>query len=311
MAAFGAERRSVNRPSSNSQERDRRRADEPPARRFPRRRAVLLVLPALVPAGALGVATLASAVSTSLGLTPLVGPARPSLDAWRFPADELWTAAGLSVAIAAAATAVGAVVGLAAALVITGRRRSGHLLAMLSSLTIPVPHLVGAAAVGLLLADAGFLPRLLGIEPGDWPPLVGGPWWIAVVAEYAWKESAFIALVVSSALASRVSSYLATATLLGAGRWARLRFVTLPLAAPALVASASISFVYVLGSYEVAWLLGRPYPEPLPVMAFRLFTSIDLAARPQAAAVAVTTAALALAAVAVAAVALRRTEGWR
>ncbi|OMQ14491.1 ABC transporter, partial [Modestobacter sp. VKM Ac-2676] len=57
----------------------------------------------------------------SLGLTPLVGEPRLTLDAWRAPADELWTAAALSVAIAAAATVVAALVGLAAALVITGR----------------------------------------------------------------------------------------------------------------------------------------------------------------------------------------------
>ena len=301
----------MSRPSAALPVADRRLGGRPLARRLPRRWAVLLVLPALVPAGAVVVAAVASAVLTSLGLTPLVGPVRLSLDAWRAPADQLWTAASLSLAIAGAATAVAAVVGLATALAVTGRRRPGRLLALLCSLTIPVPHLVAAAAVGLLLADAGFLPRLLHVQAGDWPPLVGGRWWIAVVAEYAWKESAFIALVVSSALASRVESYLDTAATLGAGRWARLRYVTLPLAMPALVASASISFVYALGSYEVAWLLGRPYPEPLPVMAVRLFTSIDLAARPQAAAVAVTTASVALAAVATAAVALRRMEGWR
>jgi putative spermidine/putrescine transport system permease protein len=299
----------------------RRRPAGPPARpgppradraqRSPRRWATLLVLPALVPAGAVVLAALASALLMSLGLTPLVGQPRLTADAWRATADQLWTAAGLSVAIAASSTVLAAVVGLAAALAITGRRHSGRLLALLSSLTIPVPHLVAAAAVGLLLADAGVVPRLLGVDSGSWPPLVGGRWWIAVVAEYAWKESAFIALVVSSALASRVASYHETATLLGAGRWARLRYVTLPLAAPALLASASISFVYALGSYEVAWLLGRPHPEPLPVLAVRLFRSIDLAARPEAAAVAVTTAALALAAVAVAAAALRRMEGRR
>ncbi|WP_241175858.1 ABC transporter permease [Modestobacter sp. KNN46-3] len=280
------------------------------SRRSPRRRALLLILPAVVPTGAVVLAALTSALLSSLGLTPLVGQPRLTLDPWRAPTDHLWTAAGLSVAIATAATVLAALVGLATALAITGRRRSGRLLALLSSATIPVPHVVGAAAVGLLLADAGFLPRLLGVETG-WPPLVGGRWWIAVVAEYAWKESAFIALVVSSALASRVASYRDTAIVLGARPWARLRYVTLPLAAPALVASAGISFVYVLGSYEVAWLLGRPSPEPLPVLAFRLFTSLELTARPEAATVAVATAALALAAVAVAAAALRRMEGWR
>jgi putative spermidine/putrescine transport system permease protein len=276
----------------------------------PRQWATLLVLPALIPTGAVVLSALVSAVLLSIGLTPLVGRPRLNLDAWRTPGGSLWTAAGLSVGIAAAATAVAVLVGFGAALAVAGRRRS-RLVAVLSTVTIPIPHLVGAAAIGLLLADSGVLPRLLGIQPDSWPSLVGGRWWIAVVAEYAWKESAFIALVVSSVLATRVASYRESATLLGAGRWARLRYVTLPLATPALIASAAISFVYALGSYEVAWLLGRASPEPLPVMAVRLFSSIDLTARPQAAAVAVSTAALALAAVGVAVLALRRTEAWR
>jgi len=62
-----------------------------------------------------------------------------------------------------------------------------------------------------------------------------------------------------------------------------------------------------VGSYEVAWLLGRTYPEPLPVLAFRLFSSADLAARPEAAAVSVVTGLVA-ALVAVASLLLAR---WR
>lgn len=269
------------------------------------RRALLLVLPALVPVVAVVGAGLTSAALLALGLMPLVGEPRLSLDAWR-SAEDLGTSVGLSLAIAAAATAVAAVVGLAIALAATAAVRRSRLLGALGALTLPIPHLVGAAAMGLLLADAGFIARLLGVSPEDWPALVGGRWWIAVVAEYAWKESAFVALVVGGVLASRTRSYGETAALLGAGRWARFRFVTLPLAAPALGAASAVSFVYALGSYEVAALLGRPYPEPLPVMAVRLSTSIDLAARPQAAAVAVTTAALALAAIALSLRWLRR-----
>ena len=68
----------------------------------------------------------------------------------------------------------------------------------------------------------------------------------------------------------------------------------LPLSAPALASSSLIVFVYSLGTYEVARLLGRAYPEPLPVMAYRLFTDIDTVARPQAAATAVAATGLAL-----------------
>lgn len=271
-----------------------------------RLRATLLVLPALVTVVAVVGAALTSTALLSLGLTPLVGEPRLSLDAYRSTAGDLGAGVGISLGIATAATALAAGIGLCLALATTAAARRSRLLGGLAAMTIPVPHLVGAAAIGLLLADAGLLSRLSGVDPASWPALVGGEWWIAVVAEYAWKESAFIGLVVAGVLSSRVASYGETAALLGAGRWARLRHVTLPLAAPALASTAAVSFVYTLGSYEVAALLGRSYPEPLPVLSYRLITSIDLAARPQAAAVAMVTAGLALVVVLLALRALRR-----
>jgi putative spermidine/putrescine transport system permease protein len=155
------------------------------------------------------------------------------------------------------------------------------------------------------------LPRILGMTDGGWPELVGGKWWVAVVAEYAWKESAFVAVVVAGTLATRVAAFDETAATLGAGRWARLRLVTLPLARPALIASAAIAFAYTVGSYEVARILGRPYPEPLSMMAIRLFTSIDLQTRPQAAAAATIATALTVVVAAVALHYLRKSAAWK
>ena len=276
-----------------------------------RRRGTLLVLPALVPALFVVVGGIGAAVLQSLGLMPLVGPVRLSVDAYVAQASALPISIGISLAIAAASTAVAAVIGFAAALAVIAGRFAGRVVALVSATTVTVPHLVGAAAVGLLLADSGVLPRLLGIPPDAWPRLVGGPWWIAVVAEYGWKESAFVALVVAGTLATRVAQFDETAAVLGAGRMQRLRFVMVPLALPSLVVACTITFVYTLGSYEVAWLLGRSYPEPLPVMALRLFTSVSLSSRPEAAAVAVITTTLSLAVVGLAFVSLRRTALWR
>ena len=174
-------------------------------------------------------------------------------------------------------------------------RRGGRILATLAASTIPVPHIIGAAAIGLLLADSGWLARLFGADGGTWPQLVAGPWWAAVVLEYAWKESAFIALVVITSIAADADELSDTAAVLGARPLSRLRHVTLPLAAPGLIVAGTISFIYALGSFEVPWLLGRAAPEPLPVLAYRLFTSTDLSVRPQALAVAMITVALSVA----------------
>lgn len=272
------------------------------------RRAGWLVLPALVPTVVVLVVGVGAAAAQSLGALPLIGDAELSLDAYRQLVSDASVPAGLvvSLAIATASTAIALVLGGATAVLVQRSRVGGRVLAAVAAATIPIPHLVGAAAVGLLLADSGLVARLVGAEPGTFPALVGGPWWVAVVVEFAWKESAFVAVVVLGSLAASERALDEAAAGLGAGPWQRLRRVTLPLAAPALVVSGTISFAYVVGSYEVAWLLGRSHPEPLPVLAFRMFSDTDLAMRPTALAVAMLTIGVASTALALGASALRR-----
>ncbi|MDZ7883640.1 MAG: ABC transporter permease subunit [Mycobacterium sp.] len=271
-------------------------------------RSTLEVLPAVLLVAVVVGGGLVTVVLQSLGLMPLVGTPELSVDAYSALGDDLWRSVALTLSIAVASTALAAVIGLAVALTALSGRRPALVAA---GLTVTVPHLIGAAAMALLLADSGMLARVFGATDGGWPEFVGGPWWIAVVAEYAWKESAFVAVVVAGTLATRVAAYDETAATLGAGRWARLRLITLPLARPALIASAAIAFAYTVGSYEVGRILGRPYPEPLSVMAIRMFTSIDLATRPQAAAAATIAVALTIAVAGVALHFLRRSAVWK
>lgn len=252
------------------------------------RRGLVLLAPAVALTTMVTAAAVGSVLLTSVGLLPLFGPVTPSLQGFDAAAPDLRVASRESLLIATSSTAVALVVGLTAALLLLGlaprRRWVGAPLAAV----LPVPHLVGAAAMGLLLSGGGMLSRVFGVEQSGWPELVGGPWPVAVVAEFAWKESAFVAVVVIASTSAALPELSDAARMLGAGARQRLLRVTLPLAAPAAAAASLIVFLYTLGSYEVAWLLGRAYPEPLPVMAYRLYTSIDLAARPQAAATAVT-----------------------
>lgn len=271
----------------------------------------LLVLPAVLLAALVVGGGTGATLLQAFGLMPVAGPAVARADAFLAHPRELGAAVVVSLAVATVATLVAVVVGTVAAVVIVSGRIGGRLIAALGATTVTVPHLIGAAAIGLLLSDAGVLPRLLGIPPEAWPAWVGGPLWGAVIAEFAWKESAFVALVVTGTLATRIATYDETAALLGAGRWRRFRHVLLPLTMPSIVICAAISFVYALGSYEVSWLLGRTYPEPLPVLAVRLFQGVSLDSRPEAAAVALITCAIALAFVGGTFAALRRTAVWR
>ena len=258
--------------------------------RDPRRartRGWLLVAPAsllVVPVVAVAIGSL---VLTSLGLLPLFGPVRLSLDGYASAAPDLLTGVRESLLIAVTATTIALLVGGGTAALLMSSAHGRTVLGPLTGAVVTVPHLVGAAATMLLLSGGGWLARLTGTAPENWPQLVGGPYPSATVLEFAWKESAFVALVVLTAAAGQVATFTDPARVLGARAGQRLRMVTLPLMAPALWAAGIVVFVYTLGSYEVAWLLGRPYPEPLPVMAYRLYTSIDLAARPASAATAV------------------------
>jgi len=270
----------------------------------------LMAAPAVLMASFVVLGGLLTAAAQSLGLLPLAGSPSLTLDAYTTVAPDLPSAVGLSLAIASASTIAASAVGFMAALIIVQGRWCGRVIAAVSTLTIPFPHIVGAASVGLLLSDSGLLSRLTGAGEA-WPQLVGGPWWFAVIADYSWKESAFIALVVTGALITRSTGYDETAALLGAGRLRRLRHVLQPLSLPALTVSATIVFVYTFGSYEVVWLLGRPSPEPLPVMALRVFSSASLTSRPEAAALAVVTAIVSFGAAIAAFALLRRIPLWR
>lgn len=261
-------------------------------------RSALLVLPS-VGLVVLVIGTgLASLALTSVGLQPLFGPARLSGAGYAAAAPDLLTGVRESLLVAGSSTAAALGMGLPLGLLLRGAAvaaRGGPLRAAVAAV-VASPHLVGATGVALLLSSGGLGARLFAMTGTGFPAFVGGRWPVATVLVFAWKESAFVALVVAAAVGSRVEELSEAARVLGATRRQRLGTITLPLAAPAAVAAGAIVFVYSLGAYEVAWLLGPASPESLPVLAYRLYGSIDLASRPQAAATAITSVTVAVAA---------------
>ena len=273
------------------------------------RRALLTAAPAVIPVLLVVTGALVAALLQSLGLMPFVGEPDFSTEAWS--ADgQLLAATGISLYIAAASTGLSVIVGfLIAAYMLSGGWR-GRVIGVLSAAAVPIPHLVASGAMGLLLSDAGFLARLFGMPVG-FPRFIGDAWFGAVILEFAWKESAFVALVVAGSIARSAGQLCEAASTLGASARQRMLHVVLPLALPSLAVSALVVFVYTLGSYEAPWLLGPISPEPLPVRAVRLFGSIDLEARPQAMATALISVLAGLIAIVLGLLALRRLRGLR
>jgi putative spermidine/putrescine transport system permease protein len=255
--------------------------------------AAVLLAPVLVVVVGLFGGGLALAVAQSLGISPLAGPGGLTARHYGSALTEpgVLGSALTSGWIAAASTAVALVLGASAAIALHRLRAVRAGVGLLQA-ALPVPHLVGAITFGLLLADSGLVSRLgaaagLLDRPADFPALVDDPWAIGVITTYAWKEVPFVAIVALAALSGGADRFHHVAATLGAGRGARLRHVTLPLLAPALLAAGVLVFAFTFGAYEVPALLGRSYPEALPVLSYRLFSSVELDARPSGLAVAV------------------------
>lgn len=275
-----------------------------------RRTGLLLVLPALAAVVLLFGGGLAYGLAQSLGLAGFTDTP-PGLAAYRQVTEGPALTDGLllSLWISTAATALAVVIGVAAALALrrtSGGRRTATFLAQLG---LPVPHLIGAVAIGLLLADSGLLARTAHAVGVSLPALVADPHAVGVIVEYVWKEAPFVLIVVLAALGGPVGEHERVAATLGARPRQVLRHVTLPLLAPSILAVAVLIFAFTLGAYEVPALLGRAYPQPLPVLAYQRFTAAELSGRAEGVAIALLITTIAVAAAVAYTWASRRAAG--
>lgn len=260
----------------------------------------LALAPALLVTGLLFGAGALYGVGQSLGYLPFIGRTELSLDAYAGllggagPAGrEFWPALGFSLWVSGASTllaAAGALL-LAAALSERGAPGSGpELLALNAGLALP--HLVWAVALLLALSQSGLVARIaaaLGLiqAPAEFPVLVRDRYGLGIILHYVGKEIPFLALIALAVLRTQGGAYADVAATLGAGRWDRLRRVTLPLVLPGLSAGALLVFAYVFSAYEVPALLGVRYPRALAVLALDAFLSPDLARRAEGMAIGV------------------------
>ncbi len=257
-----------------------------------RLRIWLLLTPAMTVIVMLFVGGLIAGLARSLNYFPLIGLTEPNLDAYRAVLGDETFLRSLAVTsyISFTATAISSVLAVAAALLLRPLVLRQRLFYFMFSLNLTVPHAVGAIGISYLLSQGGLASRLarsagLTDRPADFPALVADPWAIGIIVEYVWKETPFIGIVVLAILASVGEDYESAARSLGAGRWQTFRYVTMPLVLPGLVPASVIVFAFTFGAFEVPFLLGRTAPTTLPVLAYRSYTDVDLAARPEAMAI--------------------------
>lgn len=299
-------------------ERAQRMASVPPPRpRYSllatRYSLFLMLAPAVLVVGLFLVGGVGFALAQSLGWFAFLGENEltPRHYAALLTNPDFGEAVLLSLRLSAVSTAIALVISLGMAMLLRTRVRGDGPLRLLFQLPLPVPHLVAAVGITLLVSQSGVLARVLfasGLlrDRADFPLLVNDPFGVGILLVYIWKEVPFITLLLLAALAGIGEQLEWAASTLGASPWQRFRHVVLPLLLPAMLSSSLIVFAFTFGAFEVPYVMGRTYPKPVPVWAWERFSDVDLNQRPEAMAASVLiTLFAALIAVAYAAV-LRR-----
>lgn len=278
-----------------------------------RTRLVLLLGPAVLVIGGLFLASLGLTVLRSLRYAPALGLTDPDLSAYTaiLASPGFLGSLALSLWIAASSTVIAATLALGAALLLRQTFPGRALVSFLVQLNLTIPHIVGAIGILYLVSQSGAFARLahaggLISGPQDFPALTHDPFAIGIILVYVWKELPFITLILLANLQTLGEDHETVARSLGATRWQAFRHVLLPMLMPGLVTASALVFAFAFGAYEVPLVLGAYAPKALPVLAWQAWTDTDLAARPQAMAMAVLIALVGLALIALVARSLTR-----
>lgn len=254
-------------------------------------------------AGERGYAPRALAVPALVGLAFLILPLAAlvaRVDWSTFVSDVTSEAARsallLSLGTGLLATLLCTVLGVPLALLIA---RSGPRLAALlrALVTIPLvlPPMVGGIALLYLFGRAGWFGGF-GLSFST----------AAVVVAQTFVALPFLVLAVEGAVRTSGIEYERTAAALGAGHWTILRRVTLPLAAPGIIAGVVLCFARAIGEFGATALFAGNRPGVTQTMPLAIYTAFNGAGVTQGTAV-----ALALLLLAAAIVVLLLVRGWR
>ena len=198
---------------------------------------------------------------------------------------EFWSSFGFSIWIAGISTFFSAIGGFFVAVWLNSRQSKGSRVDTLAlNWNLAFPHLVWAIGLLLFFSQSGLLARVFAamgfIEtPGEFPVLVRDRLGVGIIVDYISKEIPFLALIVLAVLRSQAENFEVVAENLGASRWQRLRYVTIPQVLPSLMSGSLLVFAFIFSAYEVPALLGVRYPRMLPVLALEFFNNPDLNSR--------------------------------
>lgn len=216
-----------------------------------------------------------AALALGLLVLPLVAllvraPWSEMVDLLRTP--EAAAALRLSLVSATAATGLCLVLGVPLAWVIA-RTREPWRSVVRAVVTVPLvlPPVVGGVALLLLLGRRGLLGTHLDAWFGIRLPFTTA----AVVVAAAFVAMPFLVIAVEGALRSGNPRYADAAATLGASPWYTFRRVTLPLAAPGVVAGAVLCFARALGEFGATITFAGSFPGVTRTMPIAVYLALE------------------------------------
>lgn len=249
-----------------------------------RKRAWVLVSPALLFVVFFFVTGLASGVLESIGLG-MNGGGLPNLSYYRevLSGDAFWVSMRFSFKIAGVSSFLSVLIGYGIAFLLSHMKESGPFIAI-QHIPVLVPHLVAILLVQTVLSQSGLVARIaffLGFisDPSQFPALLYDKSGWGIILVYLWKGAPYVAVTLYDILKRIRAKWEPVARNLGADPARMFWTVTLPLsAAPASVAFL-ILFAFSFGAYETPFLLGATTPKALPVEAYLAYTNANLGSR--------------------------------
>lgn len=194
-------------------------------------------------------------------------------------ADDLFSgAAWHSAVFASASVAVQLVAGMALAVFYSRKFPGAKAMRSLYLVAYALPVIVAAELFRWLLdGRSGFVNWLL-----ESVGLIGEPaYWLAdtalvlpaLIAIQCWLGVPFTMVSLTAGLATIPAELHETAVLDGANAWQRFRHVTWPLLRPTAAATAVLSLIFTLKSFDLVWIATQGGPsnasEVLPTLAYR------------------------------------------
>ncbi|UII54149.1 ABC transporter permease subunit [Cytobacillus spongiae] len=195
----------------------------------------------------------------------------------------------LSLTIASVSTTLSLLIGLLVAKWMFESLKSHHSKALI---WIPMlfPHFVWAYVMLLLLSQTGWVSAIFETigwidDYSDFPLWIRDHHGIGMILTYIGKEVPFVVLMVLPVYVQMNPNYPLVVQTLGGSKWRVFKDIEWPFLYPVVAEAGLIIFAFVLGAYEVPYLLGTTYPKYVSVLTYDWFYEGDWSQRPYAFAV--------------------------